>query len=85
MGPFDVAPGQLLDHVAAARPHLISGSARGHEASPFRTSISMLISSLRNSRMSRHTLDAERRYQDSRLFCQIAVFKGDGTFYKGSR
>ena len=35
--------------------------------------------------MSRHTLDAEHRYRRSRPLCQIAVFKPDGTFYKGSR
>ena len=35
--------------------------------------------------MSRHTLDAEHRYRRSRPLCQIAVFKRDGTFYKGSR
>jgi len=37
------------------------------------------------ARCVRHTPDAEHRYRSTRRFCQIAMFKRDGTFYKGSR
>jgi hypothetical protein len=48
---------------------LNSGSTIGHDASAFKTSISMLIHA-----------PCEQPAQ-----LQIAVFKTDGTFYKGSR
>ena len=45
----------------------------------------MLMSFLVAGTLVRHTLDAEGRYGRPLLFCQIAVFNRNGTFYKGSR
>ena len=67
---------QLFDPVAG-HTALISGSARGHDASPFNTSISMLIFRAVSFIAVAHFVTGAP--------LQIAVFKLAGTFYKGSR
>ena len=71
-GPTRRGPMAAFPRRRRGQTALNSGSAAGHDASPFNTSISMLI------------------FRSSLLRCpagssQIAVFKIDGTFYKGSR
>ncbi len=74
-----------------ARPDRVASAVRpvGHDASPFRTSISMLIpipSPCPNAPPPYPSYAGRAAALPEPLrSCQIAVFKPDGTFYKGSR
>jgi hypothetical protein len=84
MGPPDVTQGSFCT-TSGGHTASNSGFAIGHDASPFKTSISMLIPRFSPARKALVTRLGEDPGQPHQPLFQIQVFNTDGTFYKGCR